>query len=265
MVFRMHGDLRVVQQMLMDEVQGTSDASKDGSSVLGKYIMGAKNNFRGFNSKQDDSNTPLKVTVHHRGEDADKDVRSEVAGGSECGRQGSDCDVVKMEEGRAKSNPGARGETESKEEAEADRKANTDNEEEEAVRAGASSVQAEVKLENTADEESRVGKIPPGQTGGTNRTGRSSEQAESTKKSTNVKSTVTKFKDLELQKTNTQTQWEKDRNTEHDLTRKSVSESEKRSGTQKSIPSPSGSSSSQDTGFGSQEGEGSIDGVKVDQ
>lgn len=264
-VFRMHGDLRVVQQMLMDEVQGTSDASKDGSSVLGKYIMGAKNNFRGFNSKQDDSNTPLKVTVHHRGEDADKDVRSEVAGGSECGRQGSDCDVVKMEEGRAKFNPGARGETESKEEAEADRKANTDNEEEEAVRAGASSVQAEVKLENTADEESRVGKIPPGQTGGTNRTGRSSEQAESTKKSTNVKSTVTKFKDLELQKTNTQTQWEKDRSTEHDLTRKSVSESEKRPGTQKSIPSPSGSSSSQDTGFGSQEGEGSIDGVKVDQ
>lgn len=253
----MHGDLRVVQQILMDDVQGENDASKDGSSVLGKYIMGAKNNFRGFNSKQDDNNTPLKVTVHHRGEDTDKEVRSDVAGGSECGRQGSDCDVVKMEEGRAKSNPGVRGETESEEEVEADRKANTDNEEKEEVRAGDSSVQ--VKLENTADEENRVGKIPPGQTGGTN------GAEKSTKKSPNVKSTVTKFKDLELQKTQTQTQWEEDRNTEHNLTRKSVSESEKRPGTKKSIPSPSGSSSSQDTGFGSQEGEGSIDGVKGDQ
>lgn len=259
MVFRMHGDLRVVQQILMDDVQGMNDASKDGSSVLGKYIMGAKNNFRGFSSKQDDSNTPLKVTVHHRGEDTDKDVRADVEGGSECGRQGSDCDVVKMEEGRAKSNLGVRGETESEEEVEADRKANTDNEENEEVGAGASSVQAEVKLETTADEENRGGKIPPGQTGGTNRA------EKSTKKSPNVKSTVTMFKDLELQKTQTQTQWEKDRNTEHHFMRKSVSESEKRPGTEKNIPSPSDSSSSQDTGFGSQEGEGSIDGVKADQ
>lgn len=261
----MHGDLRVVQQILMDEVQGMNDASKDGSSVLGKYIMGAKNNFRGFNSKQDDNNTPLKVTVHHRGEDTDKEVKSDVAGESECRRQGSDCDMVKMEEGRVKSNLGLHGETESKEEVEADRKTNTDNDEKEEARAGASSVQAEVKLENTANEAKRVGKIPPGQTGDKNRAEKSSEQAESTKNSTDVKSTVTKFKDLELQETKMQNQWEKDRTTEHNLTRKSVSESEKRPGSKKSIPSPSGSSISQDTGFGSQEGEGSIDGVKVNR
>lgn len=260
----MHGDLKVVQQILMDDVQGMSDASKDGSSVLGKYIMGAKNNFRGFNSKQDDNNTPLKVTVHHRGEDADKEVKTGVAGESECGKQGSHCDVVKMEEGRVKSKLGVHGETESTEEVEADRKTNTGNDEKEETRAGASSVPAEVKSEPTPDEANRVGKIPPGQTGGKKWTEKSSEQAESIIKSADIKSTVTKLKDIELQETKKQAQWEKGRNTEHNLTRKSdVGESEKRPGTQKSIPSPTGSSSSQDTGFGSREGEGSVDGVRV--
>lgn len=264
-VFRMHGDLKVVQQILMNDGQGTSDASKDDFSVLGKYIMGAKNNFRGFNGKQDDdNNTPLKVTVHHRGEDADEEVKSGVTGKSECGRQGSDCDVVRMEEGRVKSKLGVHGETESKEEVEADRKTNTDNDEKDEERAGASSVQAEVKAEPTPDEASRVGKVPLVQTDGKIWTEKRSEQAESANKSMDLKSTVTKFNDIELQETKKQTQGEKGGTTEHNLTRTSdIGESEKRPGTSKSIPSPTGSSSSQDTGFGSQEGQGSIDGVRV--
>lgn len=259
----MHEDLKVVQDILMDDVQGTNGASKDGSSVLGKYIMGAKNNFIGFDSKHE-NNTPLNVTVHHRGEDVDKEVKSGVVGESECERQGSDCDVVKMEEGRVQSKLGAHGETESKEEVEADRKTNTGNDEKEDVRAGASSVQAEIKPEPTPDEANRVGKSPPGQTGGKKWTEKRSEQAESTNKSTGVKSTITKFKNIELQETKKQAQWEKGTNTERKVTWKSdVGESEKRLGTKKSIPSPTGSSSSQDTGFGSQEGEGSVDGVRV--
>lgn len=261
-VFRMHQDLKMVQQFLMDDFHGTNDASKDGSSLLGKYIMGAKNNFRGFNNRQDDESALLKVTVHHRAEDADKEVTSGVAEVSECGRQGSDCDVVKMEEGRVESKLGGHGEAESKEEVEADRKTNTGNEEEEEVTAGASSAQAGVKSESTPDEADGAGKIPPGQTGKT-WTEKSSEEAENGK-STDMKSTITKFTDIELQETK-KAQWENGRNTEqHNLTRESdVGESEIRPGTKKNIPSPTDSSNSQDTGFGSQEGEGSIDGVTV--
>lgn len=249
----MHEDLKVVQQILMDDVQGSNDASKDGSSVLGKYIMGAKNNFRGFNGKPDDNTSPLKVTVHHRGEDAEKDGKSGVEAESECGTQGSDCDMVKMEEGRVKSKLGAHGETESKEKVEEDRKTNEEAEE----------AKAEVKSETTPDEANRLGKTPPGQTGGKKCTEKSPEQAESTSKSPDTKSTVGKFRDIELQETKKQHRWEKGRNPEHGpMGNLDVGESEKRPGTKKSIPSPTGSSSSQDTGFGSQEGEGSIDGLR---
>lgn len=256
----------MVQQSLMDDVQGMKDASTDGSSLLGKYIMGAKNNFRGFSSKRDDNNTPQKVTVHQgRGEDADKEGKSGAAGASECGRKSSDCDVVKMEEGQVQSKLGAGGDTESKEEVEAGRKTNTGNEEEEELGAGTSSVQAGARSEPTPDEANRVGKTPPGQTGGKKGAEKSAKQAESTNKGTDRKSTAARFEDTELPETNRQAQWEKGRNTEHNLTRTSdVGESGERPGTKKSIPSPTGSSSSsQDTGFGSREGEASIDGRRV--
>uniref|UniRef100_A0A3Q3XFD6 Transient receptor ion channel domain-containing protein n=1 Tax=Mola mola TaxID=94237 RepID=A0A3Q3XFD6_MOLML len=46
--FRMHSDVNVVRQLLVDDVHSTNHAfNKDGSSLLRKYIMGAKNNFRG--------------------------------------------------------------------------------------------------------------------------------------------------------------------------------------------------------------------------
>lgn len=248
-VFRMHGDLKVVQQILMDDVQGTNDANKDGSSVLGKYIMGAKNNFRGFNGKQDEKNTSLKVTIHHREEDMHKDAEAGVAGESKYGREGPDCDVVKMEEGRVQSELGVNEETEGKEVAEAVR---------------SSSVQAEVKSETRTDDANRGGKIPAGKSGGEKKTEKGSEQAESVRKRTDGKSTVNKFNDIELQETKKEAQWEKGRNTEHNITVKSdVGESDKRPETEKDIPSPTGSSSSHDTGYGSREGEGSIDGVRV--
>lgn len=263
MVFRMHGDLKVVQQFLMDDVQGTNDANKDSSSVLGKYIMGAKNNFRGFNGKQDEKNAPQKVTVHHREEDVDKDVEPGVAGKSKYGSEGSDCDVVKMEEGRAQSKLGNE-ETESKEAAEADRVNHPGTEVKEEVRAHPSSVQAEVKSEPNPDEANRVEKIPSGKAGGEKWTEKGSKQAERINGSVDIKSTGNKFNDIELQETKKEARWEKGRTIEHNATvRSDVSESDKRPGTTKNIPSPTGSSSSQDTGYGSREGEGSIDGVRV--
>lgn len=263
-VFRMHGDLKVVQQILMDDVQGSNDANKEGSSVLGKYIMGAKNNFRGFNGKQDEKNTPLKVTVHHREDDVHKDAEAGVAGEFKYGREGSDCDVVKMEEGRVQSELGVNEETEGKEEAEADRTNNTGHEVKEEIRAGSSSVQAEVKAETRTDDANGGGKIPAGEVGGEKRTEKGSEQAESVYKGTDGKSTVNKFDDIELQETKKEARWGKGRNTEHNITVKAdVGESDKRPETEKDIPSPTGSSSSHDTGYGSREGEGSIDGLRV--
>uniref|UniRef100_A0A3Q3AN89 Transient receptor potential cation channel subfamily C member 2b n=1 Tax=Kryptolebias marmoratus TaxID=37003 RepID=A0A3Q3AN89_KRYMA len=47
-VSRMHGEMKVIQQFLVAEGHVSNDAlTRDGSSVLGKYIIGAKNNFRG--------------------------------------------------------------------------------------------------------------------------------------------------------------------------------------------------------------------------
>lgn len=258
-VFRMHGDLKVVQQMLMDNVQGTNDANKEGSSVLGKYIMGAKNNFKGFNGKQDEKNTPLKVTVHHQEEDVDKEVEAGAAGESTYGRDGSDCDVVKMEEGRAQAKLGNE-ETESKEVAETDKRNNPGNDVEEEAVAHTSSVQAEVKPEPTApDEADGEGKVAPGKAGGQKRPEQGSKQAVSTNESTGMKSTGNKFNDIELQETKKEAQREKGRTIEQNAkVRFDVGP-----GTKKNIPSPTGSSSSQDTGYGSREGEGSIDGVRV--
>lgn len=258
MVFRMHGDLKVVQQILMDDVQGTNDANKDGSSVLGKYIMGAKNNFKGFNGKLDEKNTPLKVTVHHREEDVDKEVEPGAAGESKYGSEGSDCDVVKMEEGRAQPNLGNE-ENESKEVVETDGMNNPGNEVKEEVIVHTSSVQAEVKSEPAPGEANRGGKISPGKGGGEKQPEQGSKQAESINESTGMKSTGNRFNDIELQETKKEAQWEKGRTTEHN----DVGESDKRPGTKSNIPSPTGSSSSQDTGYGSREGEGSIDGVRV--
>uniref|UniRef100_A0A3Q2D0F4 Transient receptor potential cation channel subfamily C member 2b n=1 Tax=Cyprinodon variegatus TaxID=28743 RepID=A0A3Q2D0F4_CYPVA len=47
-VSRMHIEMKGIQQLLLTDGHAPNDAlTKDGSSVLGKYIIGAKNNFRG--------------------------------------------------------------------------------------------------------------------------------------------------------------------------------------------------------------------------
>ncbi|CAB1316349.1 unnamed protein product [Coregonus sp. 'balchen'] len=73
----------------------------DGSSILGKYIMGAKNNFRGFNNKLDHKHTPLlKVEIGKEGGIVVKQEVEVGPDGAEGTKQVGDMDVVKME-GRA--------------------------------------------------------------------------------------------------------------------------------------------------------------------
>lgn len=263
--------MKVLQQVLMDDGHTAGDAStKDGSSFLGKYIIGAKNNFIGFNSRQDEKNASPKVTVHNGEEGVDKekvdsDTKQESAAQQnqvdECGAEKvTDWDVVKMEEGRVKVELGDE-ETENKDKVEADR-----NEVKEEVGAGTSlnHVGEKLKAEATQDEaEKRRGGI---QTGAkvTETTPELAESIKVNSEKTDINRVVNKFKDIELQEKKVESKWMMGRKIEHNVADKSsVREMNVKPGAKKTIPSPTGSSSSQDTGFGSQEGEGSIDGMLV--
>nr|XP_061801165.1 short transient receptor potential channel 2-like [Nerophis lumbriciformis] len=125
-IMRMHSDLKAVHQHLTNEHPTSQPSSEDGSSFLGKYIFGARNNFRGFNSQMDEKKTSRNVTVHHQEEEdqikvqADEE-KSDVPLEAECQEAGSrpvsHNDVVKMEEGRNRleSNGGDNTDNESKE------------------------------------------------------------------------------------------------------------------------------------------------------
>ncbi|XP_067463901.1 short transient receptor potential channel 2-like [Thunnus thynnus] len=282
---RMHNDMKLVHQYLLEEGHPAGDAlMKDSSSFLGKYIIGAKNNFRGFNSRQDDNNMSLKVTVHHGEEEEDKekvdldtkqesDTQQNQVGehGAEGSKQVTDCDVVKMEEGRAKVEQGDEKETEEKEQAETDKNENSDNEVNGEMATGTSfnNVEEKVEAEGTQDEaeKRREGEALTGEKVDEKHKDTSPEQAESIEvnnEQTDTKKVMNKFKDIELQEKKVEARWVKGRKFERNVAERSrVKESNETPGTKKIIPSPTGSSSSQDTGFGSQEGEGSIDGILV--
>ncbi|XP_062289634.1 short transient receptor potential channel 2-like [Scomber scombrus] len=279
-IFRMHNDMKLLHQYLVEE--GNPAMTKDSSSFLGKYIIGAKNNFRGFNSKQDDTNTLLKVTVHNGEEEEDKekvDTKQESGAqqnqvgepGAEGSKRVTDCDVVKMEEGRAKIEQGDKKETEKKEQAETDKNDNSDNEVKGEIAAGASfnNVEEKVKVEGTQDEADtrKEGEALTGEKVDEKHTDASPEQTENMKvndEHTDTNKVMNSFKDIELQEKTVEARWVKGRKFERNIAERSgVKESNEKPGTKKIIPSPTGSSSSQDTGFGSQEGQGSIDGMLV--
>lgn len=268
--------MKVVQQLLMDDVHSPNDAlTKDGSSVLGKYIIGAKNNFRGFNSRQEDKSASLKVTVHNGQEGVEKvhvdsaeesDLKRDQA--LEGGDEGSAvCDVVKMEEGRAKAEFGVTNETDGNEPEEADRNTSTDSEvKEKVVAAGFEDAENKVKAEAAQDEaeKRRDEEILAGVRDGDKHTEENREEAESLGENTDVRTVLNNFQDIELQEKKVEAKWRKGRKLEHSVTEKTdVREGNEKLETKKNIPSPTGSNSSQDTGFGSQEGEGSIDGIIV--
>lgn len=270
--------MKVVQQLLTDDLHNSNDAlNKDGSSVLGKYIIGAKNNFRGFNSRQEDKSTSLKVTVHHGEEGVGKEkiesdtmqetvVKQELVG--ECETEGSkvtECDVVKMEEGRAKAQLGVNKETENKEQAEAHTSENTGQVKEEGA-AGErySNLDEMVNAEATQDEAPQKSErqMLTRAKDGEKHTEVSPKQAEGINENTDIKCAINKFKDIELKEKKAEAKWRKGRKFENNVAEKSdVKEINEKPATKKIVPSPTGSSSSQDTGFGSQEGEGSIDGT----
>ncbi|KAM4619979.1 short transient receptor potential channel 2-like [Polymixia lowei] len=306
-VTRLHIDMKLVQKLLVDEGHAVGDrASREGSSILGKYIIGAKNNFRGFNNGPDDKHTPLQVTVHHGEEevalpqDGEVDneefesvntkqlVNIEQKENTEVGHEGaegsvlvSDCDVVKMEEGRATEQMGEKW-IERKENKVSDEKlenTNVEEKEERATETSSVSYSTSVTVEEKVEAEIIQGEAGERKEGETLKAGKLEDKhTEKTAKQTggnvnatgggtgteemdiaDVKEVKTKIKAIELKEKNTEARWTKGRTAERDVTEKAgVRESATKPGT-----SPTGSSSSQDTGFGSQEGEGSIDGASV--
>ncbi|XP_066501362.1 transient receptor potential cation channel subfamily C member 2b [Hoplias malabaricus] len=77
-VGQLHGEMKQIHQTLMDIEEARLDPSeRSTSSVLGRYIKGAKNNFRGFNSSgpSESRSTPLLVNVHQR--ESDLEPKSE--------------------------------------------------------------------------------------------------------------------------------------------------------------------------------------------
>ncbi|XP_047463229.1 short transient receptor potential channel 2-like [Mugil cephalus] len=273
-VARMHNDMKILQLVPTDDGHAASNPlTRDGSSILGKYIIGAKNNFRGFNTRQDDKNTSLKVTVHHEegeveNEVGDSDAQQEQNQVGECGaeepKQVTDCDVVKMEEGRAKEKLGNQNETEETEQAEADSHKNEARDE---ATEGTGLNRAEEKVEaEAAQDEAEKGGEGETNTGvkvsekDVKMTPEGSVSDNVSYEKTDTKQIITKFKEIELQERKVEATWMKNRKFEHNKAEKSgVRGNTEKPGSKKTIPSPTGSSSSQDTGFGSQEGDGSID------
>uniref|UniRef100_A0A8C7ZLP7 Transient receptor potential cation channel subfamily C member 2b n=1 Tax=Oryzias sinensis TaxID=183150 RepID=A0A8C7ZLP7_9TELE len=254
-VTRMHSDMKVFQQLLMADRPAAIDAlTNDGSTVLGKYITGAKNNFRGFNSRPDDKNTSLKLAVNHgeEGEGKEKadleiqesesqqvDERREVGA-----MQEKDCEVVKMEEGRAKEESSLTGE-----QAETGMNENGKDIEEIAERVSLTTLEEEVN--SGAKVPGKPSEIIP-------------EHTESTTLScetNDTKEILRKFKDLELKDKQAKAELIKGKMVENGVAEKLHGRgSGEKPGDIKITPSPTGSSSSQDTGFGSREAVGSIDG-----
>ncbi|XP_027888110.1 short transient receptor potential channel 2-like [Xiphophorus couchianus] len=278
-VSRMHLEMKGIQQLLMTDGHAANDAlTKDGSSVLGKYIIGAKNNFRGFNSSQDDKSTSLKVTVHQKEEGADErkadsearqdtDAQLDQVDESEEEELGkaADCEVVKMEEGRAKTELGDWKETENTELVEVS-KGDDGVKEDFSEGMGFIRVEGKVKAESIQGKEAkREGDIDPKVT--ENLAEIRPEHIESSKTSfekTDAKKTINKFNNMELKEKPDEAGWMKGKKYGGNVVERShVTKGDEKTGNKKVIQSPTGSSSSNDTGFGSQEGEGSIDGTPV--
>ncbi|XP_061558130.1 short transient receptor potential channel 2-like [Phycodurus eques] len=225
---RMHNDLKVVHQRSADEGHPAAAApSEDASSFLGKYIFGARNNFRGFNSHPDDKLASHDVTVHHRGDEEDEvkshveekepDVHHEGERGEARSRLASRSDVLKMEEGRVQLDKDSDGQ--SKEELTAGALFNTE--------------EGEEKLADTAPYKGV-------------KTG-SNEEADA----------ENAFQDIELQEKNVAARWMEGPQFEPNI--HEGCDGGENPVSQTTIPSPYGSSSSRDTGFGSREGEAAVD------
>lgn len=260
--FRMHSDVNVVRQLLVDDARSPNHAfNRDGSSLLRKYIMGAKNNFRGFHSSQEDKTTLHKVTVHHgevdkeREDSEESDIKKTQVSG--CGAEGSeDCDAVNMEEGRAKAQLGDNKETVNKEQVEAERREHALNETKEVAVAGACLDNGEEMVKGRAmqDEADMLARAKAGEKPSEAR----SERAGSIAENTDIRGVVSYFRAIELQEQEVEAKWRNGRTFEPNVTERS---DVRDSSGKKIIPSPTGSSSSQDTGFGSGEGEESIDSI----
>ncbi|CAL8364836.1 unnamed protein product [Lota lota] len=297
---RLHNEMKVVQQLLGNEGVNAKDGSpQEGSSILGKYILGAKNNFKDFN--KDRPQRPPPVTVHqgleeeamHQDQEEDRErgvtevmlqktsleenAESGVGDGREEGPElvaVAACDIISMEEGRA---PGL---TEDEREETADRtdpiaiaentaKTKTDEVNPQDTNGTSSGQKAGGEAEAVGGGEAKEErwreslKIEDGKT--EKKSEHSTDKNGSTvrEKPSEEKVDVSDATELGA-RINMEPKGVKERKLEDDGSKKTVVwEDSGKPGKVNVVPSPTGSSSSQDTGFGSQEGERSIDGLSV--
>lgn len=72
---QLHAEMKRIQTNLFDHSDNPNGDPSGGSSFLGKYILGAKNNFRGFNSNEK-MTVPLHEPILHE-EPAEEPVEEE--------------------------------------------------------------------------------------------------------------------------------------------------------------------------------------------
>ena len=307
---RLHSEMKVVQQLLVKEgFNGKDGAPQEGSSILGKYILGAKNNFKDFNKDQPEKTLP--VTVHQglekeaahqeQEEDRDRGVTEETpqktppergaGGGPEKGPESvalaalAACVIINMEES------GGPGPTEDEREETADAtepepaaiaentaSASTGEATHEdangssagqkaageavavAVAVGGGEAKEERWRENLKTEDGKTEKkseYSADKSGSTARQKPSEEKADASE----AKETGAGMS-IEVKGNPVEPKVGKEKKQEADGAKKTVAwEDSGKPGKVKVVPSPTGSSSSQDTGFGSQEGEGSMESV----
>ncbi|XP_062309290.1 transient receptor potential cation channel subfamily C member 2b [Osmerus eperlanus] len=285
-VGRLHGEMKHIQKVLVDSGASVGVVSEnEGSSILGKYILGAKNNFRGFNDQPVEKHLALNVTMPGKkgleekgvgaGEQEVQNVDIEVERETDQGAKREDVDVVGMEEGRASG--GAAGRSVAGVSVESEESTRRDFDEERMTEKKKASENTDVfrgevgewqeegeSIEDTVAAKV-VGTVQRGGMG--SQPGRSIDDGNG--KMSEGKELESTFKVVELKerrvgRISMEERWLNGQKVEDDTSGRAEVVENRRAGgktlAEKKLPSPTASSSSHDTGFGSQEGEGSIDG-----
>lgn len=98
-VGHLRGDMKQIYQTLLNMDQIKQDpSSESSSSVIGKYIKGAKNNFRDFNGglSTESKKAPLLVNIHPSQDDAANEGKEQNPGDK--GQVKEEADIKKEEQ-----------------------------------------------------------------------------------------------------------------------------------------------------------------------
>ncbi|KAG7280217.1 hypothetical protein CRUP_037578 [Coryphaenoides rupestris] len=321
---RLHTDMKVVQQLLVHDT-GKGGPAQEGSSILGKYILGAKNNFKDFNVDGGQKALPVTVHQHHRGEEEEEEEEAatlqdqeeeereasppeenlSTASGGGGGGEGPEVeplveeavvvdepvvveavaavaaasDIISMEEGRAQGPAGGEREETAAVAASAAASTNTGEANPEDANGtasgqrssggGAEEEEERLRERLKTEEDGKTEQMSEHGTDGNGGNGvrgtPDQEKIAAVVDASDAADVRARVKEMELKGKPAEPRGVAGRRPENGGAKKTVAweEDSGKAGKVKVVPSPTGSSSSQDTGFGSQEGESSIDGLST--